>query len=49
MRVDYKKYKLFNYRQTPSVDDKFELGDVVIKTSKDGVEIGGIIQCHGNN
>lgn len=49
MKVDYKKYKLFNYEQNPSKNDKFELGEVVIKDSEDVVEIGVIIQCHGNN
>lgn len=49
MNVDYKKYALFNYTQTPSEDDEFKLGDVVIKDSEDGIEIGVIIQCHGNN
>lgn len=49
MNVDPKKYTLFNYEQNPSKGDKFRLGDVVIKDGGDGIEVGVIIQCHGNN
>jgi len=49
MNLNPKSYALFEYNQTPSENDEFKLGDVVIKDSEDGIEIGVIIQCHGNN
>jgi hypothetical protein len=48
MNVDYRKYALFNYDSFISPDDKFRLGDVVIKEYEDNSkEIGVIIQSHG--
>ena len=51
MVVDYRKYAHFNYSQTPSEDDQYGLGDVVIKEGegKEISEIGVIIQAHGND
>ncbi len=46
---DHRQYAMCDYNQTPSEDDMFKLGDVVIKDNEDGIEIGVIIQCHGNN
>ena len=49
MNVEHSQYAMCDYNQTPSENDEFKLGDVVIKDSEDGIEIGVIIQCHGNN
>jgi len=47
MIVNHNKYRLFEYENNPSKDDKFILGEVV--HDQEANEIGVIIQCHGNN
>jgi hypothetical protein len=43
---NHNKYRLFQYENYPS--DTFQLGDVVFKNSKDGPEVGVIIQTHNS-
>jgi hypothetical protein len=49
MNVDYRKFAFFNYDSFISPDDKFRLGDVVIKQYEGGgKEVGVILQSHGS-
>lgn len=48
-KENHREFAMCDYDQNPSKDDKFKLGDVVTKDNEDGIEIGVIIQCHGNN
>jgi len=48
-KANHRDFAMCDYNQNPDSTDKFKLGDVVVKDTEDGIEIGVIIQCHGNN
>ena len=46
--LNHKDYACMEYEHEVKTD-VFNLGDIVTRVSEDGVEIGVIIQLHGNN
>lgn len=49
MIVDHREYRFFHYKQEPSDDDKFVLGEVVFCEEDGMYDVGVILQCHGND